>query len=351
MIIDSRGRVFGRINIVDALVVLFVFALLPVAYATYLLFRPATPTITSVERVEISREERRVAGGNVILAKLKVKGSGFSPMLRASVGSVPALGFVFENPNSADVIVGEMPPGSFDVVLLDGVHEVARAANAFVVEATPVQFIRAAGYLTDLTQDRVDAFKVGDAYPPDNPQVRVIALGPAQNAHTRFQLGARVSDLTTRDRSERPAVMALRCDGRATDDICTIGGIPLTGDSPIVTLTSASGPIRFALTEVFPDTAPHLLNVVIRATGGPELRTVVVNDRDTLLDERAAVVMRVGSSSQAGSLEISVSLGVDPSREGWRYRGQLVQPGAPLALRFPGTLVRGVIQSAVDRTP
>ncbi len=53
-------------------------------------------------------------------------------MLRASIDEVPAIGFVFENPNSADLLVGAVPPGSHDLVLYDGVQEVARAPKAVV---------------------------------------------------------------------------------------------------------------------------------------------------------------------------------------------------------------------------
>ena len=75
------------------------------------------------------QEERRVAGGNRLTAKLKVRGSGLRPMLRASIDGVPSLGFVFEDPNAADVLVGEVPPGAHDLILYDGVQEIARLAN------------------------------------------------------------------------------------------------------------------------------------------------------------------------------------------------------------------------------
>ena len=104
-----------------------VLLLLPIGYATFLLFRPSRPVIDTVTQVEVTSEERRVSGVGLIIAKVKVKGSGLNPMLRAAIGSTPAVGFVFENPNSADVIVGVVPPGKHDLVLYDGVQEVARA--------------------------------------------------------------------------------------------------------------------------------------------------------------------------------------------------------------------------------
>jgi len=118
-----------RMNLFDAAVAGFVLVLIPVAYGTYRLFRTPTPVITSVKRVEITKEERRI-GGFALIAKMKVQGSGLRPLLRATIDDVPALGFVFENPNSADLLVGAVQPGSHDLVLYDGVQEVARAPKA-----------------------------------------------------------------------------------------------------------------------------------------------------------------------------------------------------------------------------
>ena len=134
MTVIDDGRLFGRLNLVDATVVAFVLVLIPMAYGTYLLFQPAAPRIDSVSPSIISREERRIAVGGRLIAKFKVRGAGFTPLLRARIGDVEALGFVFENPNSADVLVGPVTPGSHDLVLWDGVQEVARAVNAVTVQ-------------------------------------------------------------------------------------------------------------------------------------------------------------------------------------------------------------------------
>ena len=136
-VLDDRGRLFGRVNLVDAVVLGFIVLLIPVAYGTWLLFRPKPVRITSVTRVTLSKEEQRIANPLRAAAKLKVKGSGFTPMLRAWIGPEPSLGFTFEDPTSADVIVAPMAPGEYDVALYDGGQEVARAPKAFVNPGTP----------------------------------------------------------------------------------------------------------------------------------------------------------------------------------------------------------------------
>ena len=55
-------------------------------------------------------------------------------MLRAYIGDAPALAFVYQNPNSADALAGPLPPGAHDLILMDGVQEVARAWGVVKIE-------------------------------------------------------------------------------------------------------------------------------------------------------------------------------------------------------------------------
>src|SRR6185295_7637450 len=119
-LVDRDGRVFGRLNLGDALSSEFLLGLVPVAYGSLLLFRPARPRIQSVEPTEVNKEERRIANGLVIRLKLKVRGENLTPMLHAFIDETPAIGFTFESPRSADVIVGDVPMGTHDLILYDG---------------------------------------------------------------------------------------------------------------------------------------------------------------------------------------------------------------------------------------
>ena len=49
--VNDRRKVFGRFNLVDAIVVAFLFLLIPVAYGTRLRFHPKKVQITSGTRV------------------------------------------------------------------------------------------------------------------------------------------------------------------------------------------------------------------------------------------------------------------------------------------------------------
>ena len=86
------------------------------------------------------------------------------------------------------------------------------------------------------------------------------------------------------------------------------------------------------------------------------LTLIKVGDRDDLLDDRAAVVtgvrgLRGGvTASEAG---VTLRMGVDPSPQGWRYRGQILKAGAPFTFTteryvLDGTVVKVGDQRAAD---
>ena len=50
---------------------------------------------------------------------------------------------------------------------------------------------------------------------------------------------------------------------------------------------------------------------------------------------------RAGDSTPARVA--TLRLGADPSRDGWRYRGRLVKPGAPIALTTDRYVVNGSV--------
>lgn len=339
-LIDRNGRVFGRFNLVDAAFGAFLLLLLPIGYATFLLFRPSRPIIDSVTRVEVTKEERRVAGGSLLTAKLKVKGSGFNPLLRAAIGTTTAMGLVFETPNSADVLVGLVPPGKHDLVFYDGVQEVARARGAVEIQATGGPSVRAYGWLTSLSPTQADSLKPGFASEPAAPGAfRIVALGPVRSARARVAIGTHAADLPVPGLVERAAEIVLRCDWPSAAT-CTIGGESLTQPPPLA--ITLPGGLRFEIDEIAPpdEATPAVahLRLALAVVG------MKVGDRDAIVSAGAAEITAFAGNT------VTLKLGVHDSREGWRYRGQLLTPGAVLMLRTDSYVVSGsVIDLSVTR--
>ena len=337
-VIDSHGRVFGRFNLVDTFVAGFILLLIPLGYGTYLLFRPATPRIDSVTPAEISRQERRLGVGGVIMAKYKVKGTGLNPMLRVMIDDTPALAFVFETPNSADVLVGPVSPGAHDLILFDGVQEVARSRGTITVQPGPATIIRASGFLTNLDADLVAALTTGAKFPASSPAFEILALGPLRPGVNRVRLGTSYADEPLPGLQEREALLTLRCDPAREDNPCALGDRPEGLRSPM--MLSLPGPIRpfnFAIYELLPSAPPRRARVQVRLIAEAPLAEIRAGDRDAFLDARAAVVTATGPT-------ITLDLGVDEAREGWRYRGQTVKPGAPFELATERYRASGYVQ-------
>ena len=349
-LIDGRGRLFGRVNLVDAAIGAFVLVLIPIAYGTFLLFRPATPRITSVARVPISMEERRLAGGSRLSAKLKVRGSGFRPMLRASIDQAPALGFVFENPNSADVLVGEAAPGPHDLVIYDGVQEVARAAGAVTIQAVPPARIRVTGTLFDLDEPTAGALRPGPLAAGDAAsQAEIVQLGNVRAGRHRLTTANGSADVAVAGRFERPVVMVVQCDLDPQSEGCAVGGTTLAATPPpVIRLVGpASTALSLAIDELLPIEPPRRAVARIRFVGAGEMLDLIrPGDRDDCLDERAAIVSAVEhrkADSGAAVRDATLTLGTDDSRDGWRYRGRIVSPGATLMLRTTRYVTSGTV--------
>lgn len=336
-VIDNRGRLFGAINLVDAAVVGFLIVLIPLAYGTYALFRPAKPRIDSVGFSVVTKEENRIAGGALLTAKLKVKGSGFNPLLRAAIGNSPALGFVFENPNSADVLVGQVGPDDHDLILFDGIQEVARAASAFHLpkpQPGVSSYIRGVGRFITMDPAAAKRLGVGFKFPETTSQFEVVALGPERPARSTVRFGSSQFDAMAHGLIERDAVLRIRCDSAIADNPCAVGsrsatqttGVPVT-----LTFSEPSTVYQFQVQEALPEGAVQRARLQVRLVGGPHLASLKVGDRDAFLDERAAVVTGVGSRG-TDAVTVTLDLGLDDSREGWRYRDQPVKPGATFRL-------------------
>jgi hypothetical protein len=123
-VIDREGRLFGRINLIDAMVGVAIAGLVPLGFGAYLLFRTPRPSIASVEPARID-PDRPVT--------LRVSGSDLRPYLRARLGTIDASAFLIESPSAADVKFPALVPGRYDFILLDEGRELARKPGAVTV--------------------------------------------------------------------------------------------------------------------------------------------------------------------------------------------------------------------------
>lgn len=381
-VLDERGRLFGRINLVDAAIGAFVIVLIPIAYGTLLLFRPATPTITSVDHAQVTNVEERAGGGTIVQGKLKVHGTGFRPTLRAMIGNQEVIGFVFETPTTADVIFGDVAPGTHDLVLYDGVQEVARSRGAVTIGARAVvqrARVLLVGALVGLDARSASALKAGDRYPAGgDAESEIVALGDVAPDYRRVSFDRGYSDVVVPDTVQRPAAIRTSCDAVGSEE-CRIGGASVGLSDRLLVVPGAPGNIRMAIAEVLPASPPRGATAHVRFVahadaldrakpGDRDVPNLAVDGRGAVIESlsrrgdvaaqvtigsadtgaggsRAREVVQASIPDRLAVADAVVRLGLDPMPSGWRYRGQPVKAGGTLTFTTEGYLMRGSILS------
>jgi len=136
-IVDERGRLFGRLNLIDLAAAVLVLVLVPLAYGSWMLFRTRPPVIESVTPATLTAGQAT--------QHLEVRGRHLRPFLRAWVGTVKA-GYLFESADRAEIQVPALPPGTYDLAFFDS-KELARFPNAVTVRPSPAEKLEEVDFL------------------------------------------------------------------------------------------------------------------------------------------------------------------------------------------------------------
>jgi len=133
----ERGRVLGRLNLIDGLVVVLILCLGPLGYAAYRIFRIPPPHVAAVEPKSLAwnGDHRILVTGDHFIPYLRVFFSKTGDAL-AIFGRDPAPTegrFLIESPVRVEIKVPELPPGTYDMYLFDETTEVAHLSSAFTI--------------------------------------------------------------------------------------------------------------------------------------------------------------------------------------------------------------------------
>jgi len=244
-LLDERGRVAGRLNVVDVAAAIVLLGLIPFAIGLYLVFRPPTPTLVNIVPKTL------VQGPN---QRLEIDGTNFRPFMRVSFNTIPANSFLLGSTKYAIVDVPDLKPGVYDVVLYDYMQEIARLPKALTVSPTSTDVeLEVTGTLKSPPEGSTLQLKVGDKFPPAAPHIaEVVAVGP----HVPGELGVRVGEGTVvvpLRQQDLSATLRIRCSSiRIVDGAprCMFQG----PDQPVaiapgvlLTLPTSGGPVFFQI--------------------------------------------------------------------------------------------------------
>ena len=244
-LLDDRGRVGGRFNVVDLAAVVVLLVLIPFAFGLYLLFRTPTPTLANVVPKTL------IQGPN---QRLEIDGTNFRPFMRVSFNTIPANSFLLGSTKYAIVDVPDLKPGVYDVVLYDYMQEMARLPKALTVAPTSSDVeLEVTGTFKSPPDGAMPQLKVGDKFPPASPHIaEIVAVGPSVPG----ELGVRVGEGTVvvpLRQQDLSATLRIRCSA-----IRVIDGAPrcmfpspeqpvVVGPAVLLTLPTSAGPVLFQI--------------------------------------------------------------------------------------------------------
>jgi hypothetical protein len=348
-IVDERGRLFGRFNLIDAGVVAVVVLLLPIALAAYLLFRPPPMRITSVTPNRVER------GAGV---HIRLTGEHFRPYLRAEIGRVQPTRFLIETPTAGEISLPDLEPGTYDVALFDEAEEVARMKDAVTVVTgapPPTIKVQLVGTFTNLTEAAARAMKPGQRFPGHgDAAVEVVTAGPPAEDIRRVRMSALAVDVPVAGTWRVPATVRVGCVFNAGNQSCTINGAAIAPGMVLPVPNVAP----FTVEEVRADSPGVGMEIAVRFVGRPEVLDLMkAGDVDTLAlgggSARAARIVSIANrqtvpgetltkvlsgqqpievttqtADRVTVLEAVIRLVAESGTDGPTYRASLIRPGA-----------------------
>ncbi len=224
-LVDERGRIGGRVNLIDAVIAVFLLVLIPVAFGAYLLFR--TPPATLKEVVPA----RLYQGVNL---RVEVIGENLRPFMRVRIGTLQGRTFMIGGTRGAMVDLPDLPPGVYDVALYDYMQEVSRLPKALTIlplAPLPTVAVLVEGTFKGLTPDRISGLKVGDKFPATgDPLAEVVSRGTPVPSAVMLRSGLALINVAVAGQTDVPAVLKVKC------------GVQTTGDGTLK--CSAPGPVQ-----------------------------------------------------------------------------------------------------------
>lgn len=346
-VIDDRGRLFGRVNLVDAAVLAFVGMLVPLAYASYLLFRSPPATLAGVEPASL------VMGPN---PRVRVTGTNLRPFMRVSFDDEQGRTFLIGSTTSAEVDLPQLAPGTYDVVLYDYAQELSRLPDALTVVApapAPSGSLVATGRFIGLNREQADALQAGQRFASIGPDsAELLAVGEPVAATARVRSGDGAVNIGLAGQYEVAAALRLGCWFENNPDgslRCVTAGrtqpATVTRDA-VLSLQRGTGDgdyVNFQVDEVFPSAAPVFATVRVRPAGlAPVTDKIARGDRD--LGGPVFPDAWIGSVAGVGpGADVTLRLPVQRVGNGWQYRSYPLKAGRGLRFETSSYVIDGTI--------
>jgi hypothetical protein len=341
-IVDAQGRLFGRLNLLDAMIGILLLGLVPLAYGAYAMFRTPEPRIVAVQPAEL------VSGPNM---RVSIRGENLRPFMRVSFNDIQGNSFVFRNTSEALVDLNAMPPGVYDVVLYDYSQEKARLPKAFTLLPTPLPAsqVTIVGTLGNLTAERASAIKPGMALPGVG---EILEVGTPLPEATRVFAGP-VLEIPIETAVRVPVEVRAGCTVRAPQGTpqCTIGDAVLQPTGLMVVKTEL-GALPLQVDQIRGTQPLESVAITVQFVNRRELLAQVKPgdaDYGDYMNPLAAgaTVSRISAPVPIGAdtqrIDVALTAQAQRGTSSWIYAAAPLRAGAPFTLRTPQYLLQGQV--------
>jgi hypothetical protein len=254
-LVDDRGRVGGRLNLIDAVAAIVLLVLIPVAYGAYLLFRAPPSTVSSIYPTQLYQ------GRNL---RIVVNGTNLRPFMRVSLNAIQARTFLLGSPKYVEVDLPDLAPGTYDVVLYDYMQEVDRLPKALTIlpqAPQPTVQMEVDGAFHGLPDAVVKLIHPGTRFPPDGGDAalaEVLTIGGTAPAQLRLRAGDNTVTVAVEHENELRATLRVKCFVTTDTDgtmRCNMSGpqqpVPVQPDANLA-LMGPQGWVNFQISDVRP---------------------------------------------------------------------------------------------------
>jgi hypothetical protein len=367
-LIDDNGRLFGRVNLFDALAAVLVLGMIPLAYGAYLLFRAPPARLLTVEPKTFTEGPNH---------RLQIFGENLRPFMRISLNDVQARTFLIESTKGAEAdLPDNLPPGIYDVVLYDYAQELFRLPKAVTIISnapTPTLALEVTGAFVGLTADGAKEINAGDHLTEGKSKADVLAVDPPVAAQIRLRAGEMTVGVPVEGQWQRPATLRVGCFPESYPDgslRCMAPGeqqaVTLVPDA-LLTFRARGKWLMFQVSEVHLDSNPTFREAHVRFVGTAALLSrMQTGDIDTanrvfsrafaarvvaLEPVRAwsaalpASLGLLAAGEQASVRDVVLRLPVERSANGWTYRNRPAKSGAAFIFETADYQVQGQVLS------
>jgi hypothetical protein len=370
-LVDDRGRLFGRINLIDGLIAVLLIGLIPLAYGAYSLFREPEPRMRMVEPTHVTPATTNV----------RIEGEHLRPFLRVSFNNVQGSTFALLSPTTAEVRVPELPSGTYDVVLYDVAREVHRLPNAITVEAAPEQSslgrMLVAGSFVAIDRDAMAELREGVALTAvGGSDLEILDIGTERPDTRWIATGDGTVEVLLGGGNQLPALLRATCT--IAKSRCQVGGIDLEPTFDLSLFTASGRPVRFVVAEAAADGPTLHAEIAVRLVAPAESGNLIrPGDQDRgspLWGERLGTVLAVGRARSVSAqtlvpqlipwfsagewhvtvqdvvtvVDVRIRAVLDVTGAGLQYRGRSIRTGGPFLFQTDRYVTRGWVVNVIS---